>query len=169
VEGTTASTTERVVSTDARAAPTTTVSWMALRESVTGRMTVCPTTRMTSSQVASAKPGAVTTTWYGDGGRFGTTNVPSSAAAAVRLSPVLVSVTTMVACGTAPPCASTMLPRSVAVGWASTEAAVRDSNTVNVAVQSRDLPAPLPFVVKRISPLVRNRTFAILRGWRWNG
>lgn len=105
-DGMTASTTERAVSTATPVASTTTSSCTAPIDMTSWSETVCPTSRVIASRVASAKPVAVTRRSKLEGARLGTTKVPSGADVAERRSPVLRSVRVTLAAGTGAPCGS---------------------------------------------------------------
>jgi hypothetical protein len=115
VDGITASTTERVVSTPVTLTATSTRSCTPATESSISTAAVCPTSSANPLRFAEAKPAAETVRSTIDGGRLATTKLPSLAVGTVRDRPVARLLTTTVADGTALPCASRTSPRSVAV------------------------------------------------------
>ena len=115
VDGMTASTTERVVSTPVTLTATSTASRTPATVSSISTAAACPTSRTSPVRFASAKPRAVTVRSTTAGGRLATTKVPSLAVGTVRDNPVVPLLTITVADGTAAPCASRTCPRRVAV------------------------------------------------------
>ena len=115
LDGITASTTERVVSTPVVVAATSTRSRTPATARLTSMVTAWPTSSTMLPWVASPNPLAVTVRLTTMGGRFATTKDPSSPVGTTRDSAVPGPMTVTVADGTGRPCESRTSPRIVAV------------------------------------------------------